>query len=320
MPDFQIQPIYSTKRANSKDIPDYEVFLDYDALREKYGEGVPVTVLDNGIALNHVDLDKHIISTNDHTGEGINAGDHGTHVAGIITSQHGLSKTTKLKSEKVLSTKGHGSIAWVLKGIEEAKRNGSTILQMSLGSDSPSQQIEDALADFVSNPLHFAVIASGNDSGLTDYPAMLADKYDGIISVGAADIDKDGNVELAYFSSRGVVTVVYQGVDVLSTIPNNKYSYKSGTSMAAPGVSAMISTAKKIYPEFTQNDFHTVAKMSTIDIDKKGIDKNSGYGFLIPMRFLSNVECLRDGLPFSDEPIVKITVSLWSRLLCWIGF
>lgn len=321
--EIRISPIFNVRRVEkASSTTDYARYLKYEAIRQKYGKGVTVAVVDNGVSVDHMDLAYDVISLNDYTGEGaLVAGEHATHVAGIISSdKHGLSNETPIASEKVLSVNGSGTYNWLINAIRGCKDKGITILNLSLGSDYPSDELEEVLAEFVSDPRNFVIVAAGNDGTKTDYPAAWSEKYRGIISVAAGDIN-NGSPRLAPFSSPGAVTVTYQGVEVLSTFPKDMYAYLDGTSMASPGVAALVSLAQKIYPNFNHEDFHNIAQMSTIDIGTKGLDVKSGYGFLIPEKFLANVELLANGeidTPIVDTPIEECNKSFWSSLFASI--
>jgi len=92
----------------------------------------------------------------------------------------------------------------------------------------------------------FVVASAGNEGpsceSISDPPAI----YEAAFSVGA--IDQAG--QLAYFSSRGPVTVdgsqrskpdiVAPGVEILSAYPGGSYEYADGTSMAGPHVVGVV--------------------------------------------------------------------------------
>lgn len=103
------------------------------------------------------------------------------------------------------------------------------------GCDEKGNQREDS-------PMKGGVVifAAGND--YMDYPALPA-AYDRVISVGSFGPD----FKLADYSNRGVwLSVLAPGGndwlgdgEVISTFPNNQYSYMVGTSMACPHVSGI---------------------------------------------------------------------------------
>jgi subtilisin family serine protease len=72
------------------------------------------------------------------------------------------------------------------------------------------------------------------------------------IEVGASSW-KGGDHLAADFSNYGatMVDVFAPGVDILSTVPGNKYERISGTSMAAPVVTGLAALIMEFYPQFT---------------------------------------------------------------------
>ena len=90
------------------------------------GTGVKVAVMDSGVDKTHPALAPNVVDEFDATGEGLNPGSHGTHVAGTIASRdavyQGVAPEAQLINLKVLTAAGGGQPAWVIKGFEEAVR------------------------------------------------------------------------------------------------------------------------------------------------------------------------------------------------------
>ena len=75
---------------------------------------------------------------------------------------------------------------------------------------------------------------------------------DTFVKVGASSINLDENFT-AYFSNYGKINVdiFAPGVDIYSTVPNDKYKFQSGTSMASPVVSGVASLIMSYFPKLS---------------------------------------------------------------------
>jgi len=193
------------------------------------GQGIGVAVLDTGIS-NHPDLvvvggrrfyTRGLRLVED--GKYEDGHGHGTHVAGTIAALDnglgvvGVAPRVSLYAVKVLEDSGSGSISAIAAGIDWAVQNGIPIINMSLGSSTSSQTLENA-CDNAYAAGHLVVSSAGNEGnadGTGDnvgYPA----KYDSVIAVAASS----SNDERASFSSTGpAVELIAPGDYILSTIP-----------------------------------------------------------------------------------------------------
>jgi subtilisin family serine protease len=101
------------------------------------------------------------------------------------------------------------------------------------------------------------VAASGNEGDDNDADPHYPSGYDlpNVISVAA--VDQNGN--LANFSNYGQfsVDVAAPGVNILSTIPGNKYATFSGTSMATPHVSGVLALLASYDPTLSASALKT---------------------------------------------------------------
>lgn len=224
---------------------------------------VTIAVIDTGVDVDHEELKDSIIPGYDFVNNDSDADDdcgHGTHVAGIAAAAHngrgiaGVAGGAKIMPVKVLNENGSGDTVKVINGILYAANNGADIINLSLGSESPSRAEEEAIRYALDRGVT-VVAAAGNDYGPVSYPAA----YDGVIAVGAVDWDgAAGEFMMADFSNAGPeLDILAPGVDILSTIPKeldnlgNKtftgigdvnedgYFLSDGTSMAAPFVAGM---------------------------------------------------------------------------------
>ncbi|OIU72036.1 S8 family peptidase [Rossellomorea aquimaris] len=204
--------------------------------------GQEIAVLDTGVDYNHPDLDGKTIRgydfvDNDYYPMDLNG--HGTHVAGTAAAETnngtgvaGMAPNTKILAVRVLDANGSGSLADIADGIRYAADQGAEVINMSLGCDCSTPTLESAV-NYAWNKGSVIVAAAGNDGISTTFePASYAN----VIAVGAVDsYDRK-----ASFSNYGTwVDVTAPGVDIASTVPNNGYSYMSGTSMASPHVAGL---------------------------------------------------------------------------------
>lgn len=206
------------------------------------GPAIHVAILDTGINYNSSELAavyKGGFNFVGRNGDPLDDNGHGTHVAGIVAAANdgagvvGVASDVDVFSLKVLNMCGSGkgsdiiqAIGWVVDKKKEI--GGNWIINMSLGSDTPSTGEQTAMetAD-AAGVLVFA--ASGNAYSGTDglaYPGG----YPTVVSVGAVDSTN----AVATFSQRGAdLKVVAPGVDVLSSFASPMVAANDGRRIAA---------------------------------------------------------------------------------------
>lgn len=246
-------------------------------------EEVTIAVIDTGVDLHHPDLAGRLVEGRNILAENDNADDdngHGTHVAGIIASQTnnregiaGMTWFNKIMPIKVMNAEGSGTSFDVANGIMWATDHGAEVINLSLGNYQPAEVIEEAIQHAFDNNV-ILVAATGNDS--TDQPGYPA-AYPQVISVAA--VDRDG--EWAEFSNFGnYVDVTAPGVAIASTYPGNAYAELSGTSMAAPHVTALAALIRSSYPELSNTRVKQIINQTTTDLGQPGYDDYYGNGLI----------------------------------------
>lgn len=169
---------------------------------------------------------------------------HGTHIAGAIiaraNNQVGLTGIARYLHTNVMSLKIHGgpdrkgTISDAVKAIKYAQANGASVCNISWGSYSRSSSLETAIAR---SPMLF-VCAAGNESNDNDinplYPASLG--FDNVISTTYVDCDGRLSWEASYGAET--VDIAAPSSDIFSTTVGS-YGYMTGSSMAAPQISAV---------------------------------------------------------------------------------
>lgn len=256
--------------------------------KQTHGAGVRVAVIDSGVAphtsLKDVVVDYRNFSSDSEVYDSLG---HGTHVAGIIGAKTGVAKGiasgVEIVSLKVLGHSGMGSNDSVAKAVGHAIESKCDIVCMSLGSPKPSAIVHEAIRRAESAGL-IIVCAAGNDGGAVNYPAAFQE------TIGVGAVDKDGNV--CEFSSRGKeIVVAAPGQDITSTWLADGYATISGTSMAAPFVTGVlslyVSAAKAEGKKVTHKSALKALSESSKDVGTPGRDAEYGWGLLDPHRLLN---------------------------------
>lgn len=256
------------------------------------GNGVKIAVVDSGIEYYHSDL--KVVDGVSFVQENLSNGTidysyddylgHGTHVAGIISSQDnslgtlGIAPNAEIYAVKVFDASGESELSTLIEGIDWSITNKMDIINLSLGSSSGSLALKEIIEKAASEDI-LVVASAGNDgyTEITDDTVSYPAYYDYAIAVAATD--KDDN--LASFSSIGPsVEVSAPGVDILSTYLLGEYAYMSGTSMAAPYVTGLLALLKEINPEASNAKLRELLINKSIDLGSEGRDNFFGYGLV----------------------------------------
>ncbi|MFJ6984728.1 MULTISPECIES: S8 family serine peptidase [unclassified Streptomyces] len=240
------------------------------------GEGVKVAVLDTGVDQGHPDLAGRVAEAKDFSGSS-GTGDafgHGTHVASIVGGsgaasdgrRKGVAPRADLLVGKVLGDDGYGSESQVIAGMEWAAARGAKVINMSLGSDQPTDGTDPmslALNELSARTGTLFVVAAGNSGEAGPRTVGSPGAADAALTVGAVDRDD----RLASFSSRGPrfgdgavkPDVTAPGVGIVAAraagtsmgdVVDEHYVAASGTSMATPHVAGAAALIAQRHPDW----------------------------------------------------------------------
>ena len=188
---------------------------------------------------------------------------HGTHVAGIIAQGRdngvggdGVADNVEIMAVRAVPN-GDEYDKDIALAIRYAVDNGAKVINGSFGKDySPhAQWVYDAIKYAASKDV-LIIHAAGNDSKNIDTePNFPTDDVDGkeiadnVLTVGALNYEY-GEKVVAKFSNYGKrnVDVYAPGVKIYATIPDNKYKYLQGTSMASPNAAGVAALIREYYP------------------------------------------------------------------------
>lgn len=240
------------------------------------GNGIRVGVIDTGVDYTHPELSGRYAGGYDNVNEDSDPMDdhgHGTHVAGIIASSlnndgvAGVSPEVSLYAYKAISDSGVGYTSDLIESLDSAINDNIQTVNISIGTDQPSVALESKLNQAVRQGMVIVAAAGNTGGGAVMYPAA----YDSVISVAATD----ENDQFASFSSLGA-EISAPGVGILSTTIGGGYITLSGTSMAAPHVTA---TSALLIANGSTTVRQTLYD-STIDLGSEGPDGIFGYGLV----------------------------------------
>lgn len=193
---------------------------------------------------------------------------HGTHVSGIIAAARGNNKgmdgvaggVVQIMSVRTVPD-GDERDEDVANAIRYAADNGAKILNMSFGKPfSPDRQLVYDAIRYADSKGVLMFHAAGNDNKdldyETNYPSNFMDNdmqsiAKNWITVGASTRDPQ-NLK-ASFSNFGTakVDLYAPGTEIYSTIPDQKYRYAQGTSMASPVAAGCAALLWAYFPDLT---------------------------------------------------------------------
>ncbi|CAA9197014.1 hypothetical protein FLACOL7796_01449 [Flavobacterium collinsii] len=192
---------------------------------------------------------------------------HGTHVAGIIAQIRGnnlggdgVSNNVEILTVRAVPD-GDEYDKDIALAIRYAVDNGAKIINGSFGkSFSPHKKWVCDAIKYAAKKDVLIVHAAGNDGYNIDeirninYPNDSEDNVkefaDNMITIGAINKQYGENV-VSSFSNFGKINVdvFAPGEEIYATIPNSKYKYSQGTSMASPNAAGVAALIRSYYPK-----------------------------------------------------------------------
>ncbi len=246
---------------NNKDHLDYHMNLDYDARKIIHDDYENIS--DKNYGNNHVKSPD---------------GDHGTHVSGIIGAVRdnsmgidGVAANVQLMILRVVPN-GDERDKDIALAIRYAADNGARIINMSFGKPVPyNKNAVDEAVKYAATKNVLLVHAAGNESLNLDVekrypnPNYLGEKRNARknwLDVGANAAD--GNPGTFSNYGKKYVDLFAPGVKITSTLPNNGYGSKNGTSMASPVAAGVAALILSYYPQMSAVQLKKVLMKSAV--------------------------------------------------------
>ncbi len=267
-----------------------------DMINDDY---VLVAVIDSGVDTDHEYFENRLVYSNyngSSTGERNSVEDdygHGTHVAGIIVGN--TLDNVKIKPYKVLNDMGNGSLSSIAVAVDLAVADGADIINMSLAAQNKSQTMIDAVNNAVAKDVN-VVVAAGNKGADLDNVYITPACIESAITVSATD----RNDNLASFSNYdGTIDIAAPGQNIKSCYLNNTYTSMSGTSMAAPQVSAGLAILHTIFVDKPATECEEMIKDFAIAMSETENHNYFGAGLLY-------LKYLLDEKPTTADPVFSV--------------
>ncbi len=275
--------------------------------------GVTVAVVDSGVIAAHEDLE-NVLPGLDFSGDvySENTRDnmgHGTAVTGVIAAIRdnglgvaGVAHGVSILPLKVFSSENKTDLSNIVQAIHYAVEQGVDVINISAGGEDYSYALQSAVDSAVEAGC--IVVASGGNGGTAYmYPAAL----DNV--VGVSFLDKTLSVHENATRNEGIfVSAPGMEITSLGNAGYSRYSVNTGSSFAAPIVSAAAAYCKAVDPLMDAYEFMELLRTTSVDLGTPGYDTGYGHGLV---DFAAMMEAL---LPTASSEIgmerVEVTESL----------
>ncbi|MDX1547072.1 MAG: S8 family serine peptidase, partial [Rhodothermales bacterium] len=217
---------------------------------------------------------------------------HGTLVAGVIAARAGnaegiagIAPETRLVPLRAFGADGVGEDDDVAAAIVYAAQMGLDVLNLSFGDVYYSPLMHEAIRYAVDQGT--VVVASGGNLGgdgphyPSDYPEVIAVAWltqDGTSIAGRGTYGS--GIDLGAPGSSVFTTLMPRRDDEGVLLPDTHYGRRSGSSVAAPMVSAVVALLRAMDPALTPAAIRAALTASAQDVGAPGWDHRTGAGLL----------------------------------------
>ena len=227
----------------------------------KGSHNVLLAVIDTGADYKHKNLAPNMVAGFDFRDNDADPMDetsaqnpgHGTHCSGIIGATgvveggtSGISPEVSIMPLRFLGSDGSGQLEGAIKAIDYAIEHKVQVISASWGASVPlstAQPLVEAMGRAEQAGIIF-VTAAANDGKNNDtsdvYPANAG--LPNMITVAASGAT-DAKPSWSNYG-KAKVSLAAPGENIMSTVPGDKYSSMSGTSMATPLVAGLVAFLK----------------------------------------------------------------------------
>ncbi len=264
-------PPVPADRSGSTDVGFGGSGLDFLGVKDNttWGQGVKIAVLDSAVSGESVFGNR--LTNKNVALDGTTDLSHGTSVAAIAAGTSGVAPASTLLSIGVVGADGMSDSFTLAGGIREAVKQGAQVLNISLGSYGDSLVLANAVIYATENGA-VIVASAGNDAyNRPSFPA----RYENVVAVGA--VGADGQV-VSFSNAVGLYGLSAPGLEIVTYTQGGKLVYFSGTSAAAPFISALIASEMSLNPGINAQQAVGLLQTNANDAGAPGQDADYGYG------------------------------------------
>lgn len=213
--------------------------------RNVKGQGVNIHIIDCGLAISLNDLiNVNVVSL---FGEH-NAGSksyHGIAVSSLVAAIDngdgyvGIAPAANVTLIDVDDASGEIKLSSVMKALEYAQKNGADIVNISLGTAEPDDDLQIKVKELVDSGIHVFAAAGNSGTRTYEFPAACP----GVISVGSLQDTPTEDVYLpSTFNSRNDAVTVFAPGQRVGVALSDTFDLTAvdGTSFASPFAAAML--------------------------------------------------------------------------------
>lgn len=347
-----IQPMQRSAPAGrrfTESMPYQILQMELDKMWAQYpqvqGTGVLVGHIDTGVDGRHPALAGKVAAfydaRNRRLAEPFDSGDHGTHTAGSVLGNPrdgipmGVAPNARMISSAALTGYDDmlAAMEWMMDPDSDPNTNDFPRLVTNSWNSRGAPDMEAfyrAISAWEAAGI-LTVFSAGN-SGPGAQTITPPHEHPFSFSVGATD----SRAKIASFSSRGPgifngqrtqkPDVSAPGVEIVSAVPNGRYSSMSGTSMAAPHVAGLATLMYQVAPGLTPQKMRELIMQSSVYVDANGNPQTSfvwnanyGYGRISALRAMTALQNMMRGVDarwgnFMMAPALEIVDGLRSML------